>query len=103
MWLLALLQLGFMLVPDIMENIFGICRDFGRNALLTYILSELVQIFLWNLKTPDGEMVYPWLWEISVKDWGSTAFSILLFSMMWILFWWIPARLLARRGILLRL
>ena len=103
MWVLALLQLGFMLVPDIMENIFCICRNFGRNALLMYILSELVQRFLWSLKTPDGELVYPWLWEISVKDCGSTAFSILLFSMMWILFWWIPARLLARRGILLRL
>lgn len=56
---LALLQLGFMLVPDIMENIFCICRNFGRNALLMYILSELVQSFLWSLKTPDGELVYP--------------------------------------------
>jgi predicted acyltransferase len=86
-----------------MGNIFCICRDFGRNALLMYILPELVLIFLWSIKAPGGELLYPWLWENSVKDWGSTAFSILLFSMMWILFWWIPARLLARRGILLRL
>ena len=103
MWLLALLQLGFLLVPDIMGNIFCICRDFGRNALLMYILPELVLIFLWSIKAPGGELLYPWLWENSVKDWGSTAFSILLFSMMWILFWWIPARLLARGGLIFRL
>lgn len=103
MCLLALLQLGFLLVPDIIGNFFGICRDFGRNALMMYILPEMVQIFLWSVKTPCGELFYPWLWEISVKDWSSTSFSLVLFSMMWIFFWWILARLLARRGILLRL
>lgn len=103
MWLLALLEISFAFMPDFMAWLFAPCRWLGKNAILFYILPEVVLMSLWTIKTASGNALYPWLWSISLQIIGNVPFSILLFTCFWICLWLPLAKYFHKHNILFKI
>ncbi len=97
--LLSLLQMLLCRWPKFAGILFAPCRIMGTNALLLYILPEMSLMLLWTLKSSSGQLLYPWLWEISLKGVVSIPFSILLFTLLWLCLWLLVANCLHKHRI----
>ena len=77
---------------------------FGCNPLFFYLLTNFGLILLWTLPSPTaGIPTYPWLWQHTVKDFGSLPFSSTLFVMMWCSLWYPLANWLYKHNIIIKL
>lgn len=76
---------------------------FGRNAIVAYVFSELlsssVAVFRWNALESIQQHIY-WGWFVSV---GSPAFGSLVYSICFMLVCWIPAAVLYRNKIFIKI
>jgi len=102
MWLLALLEISFSFMPDFMGWLCAPWRWLGKNALLFYILPEVVLMTLWHVQTVSGTPLYPWLWSVTLKGIGNVPLSILLFTLLWIGLWLPLAKYLHKHDILFK-
>ena len=103
MWLLALLELCFTMMPDFMESLCAPWQLLGKNALFFYILPEVVLMSLWAIKAPTGEAFYPWLWSVTLKGMGNVPLSIFLFAFLWLCLWLPLANSLHKHGIMIKI
>ncbi len=77
---------------------------FGRNPLLFFLLSNAALIFLFTLPVTEAQIpAYQWIWEHGVRGLVSLPFSAGLHMVLWCLLWWLPAEILCRRGIIIKL
>lgn len=61
---------------------------FGKNPLVIYLFSELLQISLYLLKGPDGGSLFEWLYQHSFAQiapyWSSLGFAISFMLVCWL-------------------
>ncbi len=77
---------------------------FGRNPLVFFLMSNAALIFLFTLTVTEEQIpAYQWIWEHGVRGLVSLPFSAALHMVLWCLLWWLPAELLCRKGIIIKL
>ncbi len=69
---------------------------FGKNPLFIYLLSELLAILLYTLRTTSGKSYFQWVYEntfghIGGKT-GSLLFALAFMAICWLVGWWLYKR-----------
>ncbi len=103
MWLLALLEISFSFMPDFMSWLCAPWQWLGKNAILFYILPEVVLMTLRMVQTSSGEPFYTWLWSVSLKGIGNIPLSIFLYTCLWICLWLPLAKYLHKHNIMFKI
>lgn len=75
---------------------------FGRNPLLIFLASNFLLILFCVIQI-DGISLWVWLWERTVQGFISVEFSSALFCLLWCMLWTIPAQILNRLGIVVKI
>ena len=98
---LAALGILFEFIPAI-KKIFHPLDSFGKNPFFFFVASNVAVILLCAIKVSG----FPLLLVLYQKTWQgifNSELNITLFCLSWCLLWMIPAEILNRRGIILKL
>ncbi len=101
MILLAMLLLLFEKFPNA-KRFFQPLIELGKSPLFFFVASNVALIFLFILQV-GGVPFWVWLYQQTIRGFVSVEFSALLFCLIWLALWLIPAKILDRRGIILKL
>ena len=83
------------------RGLVPLAAPFGRNTLLIYLLSEIGNVVL--LETQVGSTsLFDWLWRTAFASWAGEKFGGLLYSVAYLLLFWLLARELDRRRLYVR-
>jgi predicted acyltransferase len=76
---------------------------FGMNAIVAYVFSELLAGAIGNIHMGSGGNLQPWLYHSILSVVPNPPFASLLYSLGFVAFCWIPAYLLYRRRIFIKI
>jgi predicted acyltransferase len=76
---------------------------FGANAIVTYVLSELLPGVLGNIHLSSGLNLSQWADQTILRVFPDPAFASLLYSLAFVLVCWVPMYVLYRKRIFLKI
>lgn len=74
----------------------------GKNPLFFFVASTVALIVLFTVEV-GGESFWVWIFQHMIRGFISVEFSALVFCLIWLALWLIPAKILDRRGIIIKL
>ena len=99
LFIIAFLYKKFQRVHKIFYPILG----FGRNPIFFYIATNFFLILLFTIKVSKEISLYVCLYQITVKDFVSPAFSSSLFAICWCMLWFPLAYYFYKKDILIKI
>ena len=101
MLILAAMLYLFDKLPEA-KNFFTPLSALGKNPLFFFLMSNIIVAILCNILV-DGTPAWVWLWQVTLGDFVSTEFSVMIFCILWCLFWIPFAIIFDRLGIIVKI